>query len=80
MDVKLQTQSQKLKVYGFEEMKQGRRSDFAYEHLMSKYVHVYGTGNGRVFTIAEPETESVWLLVCVKLQTQSQKPKAYGFE
>ena len=46
---------------------------------MSKYADVYGTGNGREVTDAEPETESLWLLICVKLQTQSQKPKAYGF-
>lgn len=32
---------------------------FVHEHLMSKYVDVYETGNGREVTNAEPEAESV---------------------
>lgn len=34
---------------------------FVHEQLMSKYVDVYDTGNGREVTNAEPEAESVWL-------------------
>lgn len=34
---------------------------FVHEHLMSKYVDVYETVNGREVTNAEPEAEIVWL-------------------
>ena len=36
---------------------------FVHEHLISKYVDVYETGNRREVTNAEPETESVLLPV-----------------
>lgn len=41
-----------------------------HEHLRSKYVEVYETGNGREVTNAEPEAEGVWLVMVTEANVE----------